>query len=67
MIMLNGFLRGLWVGLLAAAVWAFAGGVIAGLTGWEGITANSAVWVFVIVGIIATWAKVIKDSSHDPE
>ena len=63
MIMLDGFLRGLWVGFLAAALWAVAGGIIAGLTGWEGM-APFSIWVFVGIGLIAAWTKVIRDSSR---
>ena len=56
MIMLNGFLRGMWVGLLAVLAWA----IVSGLTGWDWMPPLN-LWVFAAAGLIATWAKVISD------
>ena len=63
MLAIDGFLRGLWVGLLAMVLWAVVAGVIEGLTGWSGM-APFSIWVFVGVGLIAAWWKVIKDSNR---
>ena len=56
MIMLNGFLRGMWVGALAVVVWA----IVSGLTGWDWMPPPN-LWVFAVAGLIAAWAKVISD------
>lgn len=57
MLAINGFLRGLWVGILVAAVWA----IVAGFTGWDWMR-PLCIWVFWAVGLIATVGKVVNDS-----
>lgn len=57
MLAINGFLRGLWVGILAMAIWA----LVAGFTGWDWMR-PLGIWVFLVVGLIATVGKVINDS-----
>lgn len=57
MIMLNGFLRGMWVGFLAVLAWA----AVSGVTGWEWMPPLN-LWVFAVAGLSAAWAKVISDS-----
>ena len=58
MLAIDGFLRGLWVGLLAAVVWA----VISGLTGWSWMQPLN-MWVFAIVMVVAGLAKIVHESS----
>lgn len=57
MIMLNGFLRGMWVGALAMVAWA----IVSGLTGWDWMPPLN-IWVFAVAGLLAAWTKVIRDS-----
>ncbi len=57
MLAIDGFLRGLWVGILATAVWA----IVAGFTGWDWMR-PLGIWVFLVVGLIAAVGKVINDS-----
>ena len=57
MLMLEGFLQGLWVGVLAAVVWA----VLSGLTGWNWMTPFN-MWVFVGAGLIGILVKAIDSS-----
>ena len=61
MIMLNGFLRGMWVGALALVAWA----VVSGLTGWDWMPPLN-IWVFGVASLLATWAKVISDLRRPP-
>ena len=61
MIMLNGFLRGMWVGAVAVIAWA----IVSGLTGWDWMLPLN-IWVFAVAGLIAAWAKVISDSRRHP-
>lgn len=57
MLAINAYLRGLWVGILAMAIWA----IVAGFTGW-GWMQPLGVWVFLVVGLIAAFIKLINDS-----
>ena len=57
MLMLEGFLQGLWVGIVAAVVWA----VVSGLTGWSWM-APFNMWVLVGAGLIGILVKVIDGS-----
>lgn len=61
MIMLNGFLRGMWVGALALVAWA----IVSGLTGWDWMPPLN-IWVFAVASLLATWAKVISDLRRPP-
>lgn len=59
MLAIDGFLRGLWVGAIVAAVWA----VVAVLTGSDWMR-PLAIWVFLAVGIIAAVIKIINASGE---
>ena len=59
-LMLNGFLRGLWVGIVAMAVWALVGG----LTGWDWMSSFNIIWVFVVSGLVSGLQKVVNDSNQ---
>ena len=58
MLAIDGFLRGLWVGILVVLVW----GVLSGLTGWEWMLPQTQ-WVFLLAMIIAGMAKIVHESS----
>ena len=60
MLAINGFLRGLWVGILATLVWA----LVAGFTGWDWMQ-PLGIWVFLGVGLIAALIKLINDSPRE--
>ena len=57
MLAINGFLRGLWVGILATAVWA----LVAGVTGWDWMR-PLGIWVLLVTALIAALIKLINDS-----
>ena len=59
MLAIDGFLRGLWVGAIVAAVWA----VVAVLTGSDWMR-PLAIWVFLAVGLIAAVVKIINASGE---
>ena len=56
MLAIDGFLRGLWVGLLAAVAWA----VISGLTGWSWMQPLN-MWVFAVVMLVAGLARIVNE------
>ena len=60
MLAIDGFLRGLWVGILATAIWA----LVAGFTGWAWMR-PWGVWVFLVVGLIAAFIKLVNDSPRE--
>ena len=60
MLAINAFLRGLWVGILAMAIWA----IVAGVTGWDWMR-PWGVWVFLVVGLIAAFIKLVNDSPRE--
>lgn len=59
MLAIDGFLRGLWVGILAVLVWA----VLSGLTGWEWMLPQTQ-WVFLLAMLISGMAKIVNESSR---
>ena len=58
MLAIDGFLRGLWVGILVVLVW----GILSGLTGWEWMLPQTQ-WVFLLAMLIAGMAKIVHESS----
>lgn len=57
MLAIDGFLRGLWVSVLAVLVW----GVLSGITGWEWMLPQTQ-WVFLLTMIVAGLAKIVRES-----
>lgn len=57
MLAIDGFLRGLWVGVLAVLVW----GALSGITGWEWMLPQTQ-WVFLLTMIVAGLAKIVRES-----
>lgn len=60
MLAIDGFLRGLWVGILAVLVW----GVLSGITGWEWMLPQTQ-WVFLLSMVVAGLAKIVQESGRD--
>ena len=58
MLAIEGLLRGLWVGLLAAVAWA----VISRLTGWSWMQPLN-MWVFAVVMLVAGLVKIVNERS----
>ncbi len=56
MLAIDGFLRGLWVGLVVAVAWA----VVAGVTGW-GWMEPLNMWVFAVTMLVAGLAKIVNE------
>ncbi len=57
MLAIDGFLRGLWVGILAVLVW----GILSGITEWEWMLPQTQ-WVFLLAMVVAGLAKIVRDS-----
>lgn len=57
MLAINGFLRGLWVGILSVLVW----GVLSGITGWGWMLPQTQ-WVFLLAMLVSGLAKIVRDS-----
>ena len=57
MLAINGFLRGLWVGILAVLIW----GALSGITGWGWMLPQTQ-WVFLLAMVVAGLAKIVRDS-----
>ena len=53
MLAIDGFLRGLWVGVLAALAW----WAVAALTGWDWMPPLTQ-WVFLLTMIVAALEKI---------
>ena len=56
MLAIDGFLRGLWVSILAVPVW----GALSGITGW-GWMLSQTQWVFLLAMLVAGLAKIVRD------
>ena len=57
MLAIDGFLRGLWVSILAVPVW----GAMPGITGWGWMLPQTQ-WIFLLAMLVAGLAKIVRDS-----